>query len=109
MSNTTFEPETSTEPENWWNRAKCRNDDPNRYDLDRDRSIRRDEKSRIAEELCEGCPVLAECAADVLENNNIGLVRAGLWFPCPPKDCPPGKEARERELYRRAAPALARA
>ena len=109
MANAPFKTETSSEPQNWWNRAKCKGDNPDRYDLNLDRSIRRDEKGRIAEELCEGCPVLAECAADVLENNNIGLVRAGLWFPFPPNDCPSRKEARTRELYRRAAPVLEQA
>lgn len=109
MSNTPFEIETSTEPQNWWNRAKCRNDDPDRYDLNLDRSIRRDEKDCIAEELCEGCPVLAECAADALATNNVGIVRAGLWFPYPAWGFAPSGKDRRRELYRRAAPALAQA
>ena len=62
---------------NWWNRAKCHGENPDDYDLGLTRAPNKDYAAR---KLCEGCPVIAECAADVLENNNYGMVRAGMWF-----------------------------
>lgn len=62
---------------NWWNHAKCKGENPDNYDLARARVPNRDYAAR---KLCEGCPVIAECAADVLEHNNYGTVRAGMWF-----------------------------
>lgn len=70
---------TQTKPlrKNWWNEAKCHGDDPEKYDLGRTRTPN---KEYAAYKLCKGCPVIAECAADVLEHNNYGIVRAGMWF-----------------------------
>nr|DAL35809.1 MAG TPA_asm: Transcription factor WhiB [Caudoviricetes sp.] len=62
---------------NWWNKAKCHGENPDNYDLGLTRAPNKDYAAR---KLCEGCPVIAECAADVLEHNNYGMVRAGMWF-----------------------------
>lgn len=62
---------------NWWNEAKCHGKNPDNYDLGLTRAPNKDYAAR---KLCEGCPVIAECAADVLEHNNYGMVRAGMWF-----------------------------
>lgn len=61
----------------WRDQAKCNGDDPEKYDLARAKTPSKD---YIAYKLCKGCPVIAECAADVLERNNYGTVRAGMWF-----------------------------
>lgn len=70
---------TQIEPlrKNWWNEAKCHGENPDNYDLGLTRAPNKDYAAR---KLCEGCPVIAECAADVLEHNNYGMVRAGMWF-----------------------------
>lgn len=62
---------------NWWNQAKCYGENPDDYDL---AAAHVRNKDTAACKLCKGCPVIAECAADVLENNNYGMVRAGMWF-----------------------------
>lgn len=61
----------------WTARAKCAGDDLENYDLAR----WRDDRAARARELCQGCPVKAECAADALEFPAWGTVRAGLWLP----------------------------
>lgn len=77
---------TITAPAQGWQfKAKCRNQPPELYDLTRSTkgrsraSVTKEQKKHQARQLCEGCPVLADCAKDVLENDSYGLVRAGLW------------------------------
>ena len=60
----------------WHLKAKCRNQPPELYDLSR---VSKLQKQHQARQLCKGCPVLADCAKDVLENDSYGMVRAGLW------------------------------
>lgn len=36
--------------------------------------------ARVAAQYCEGCPVIAACAADARENGDIGVVRAGIYI-----------------------------
>lgn len=62
----------------WAEGAKCISLHPDAFDLEGDRGTR-ESKRMIARKLCEGCPVIAECAQDVLEHDSYGLVRAGLW------------------------------
>ena len=38
-------------------------------------------KEATACELCAGCPVKRECAADALQREAWGTVRAGVWLP----------------------------
>lgn len=73
----------------WITHAKCRDMDPEKFDL----SNMRDKygisnahevaaaRERIAAELCEGCPVVAQCALDAAEPVSVGMVRAGVWVP----------------------------
>ena len=62
----------------WTEDAKCTSLHPELFDLERERSTH-ESKRRVARQLCGGCPVIAECARDVLEHDSYGLVRAGLW------------------------------
>jgi len=39
------------------------------------------ERDRIAASLCEGCPVIGQCALDAAEPTSVGVVRAGVWVP----------------------------
>lgn len=64
----------------WTEDAKCSSLHPDAFDLEGDRGTR-ESKRMTARQLCEGCPVIAECARDVLEHDSYGLVRAGLWTP----------------------------
>lgn len=63
----------------WCDRAKCAGWDVNLFDLD-DRKYR-DQRAGIAGRLCQGCPVMAECAQDALDFVDRGIVRAGVWIP----------------------------
>ncbi|HAT1133941.1 TPA: WhiB family transcriptional regulator [Corynebacterium striatum] len=63
----------------WRYVAKCAGDDVNTYDLESRRIIK--DKAAVARELCAGCPVKAECAADALRFDAWGTVRAGIWLP----------------------------
>ena len=64
----------------WRNRAQCLGQDPELWDLGYHPGSF-DEKAVRAAELCAGCPVMCECAADALEPLSIGMVRAGIWVP----------------------------
>lgn len=35
----------------------------------------------VALDYCRGCQVIRECAADAVENEDIGVVRASVWVP----------------------------
>lgn len=52
----------------WVTQAKCRNGDP-------DALFVRGAAQRRAAQICRGCPVLAECRADALNNR----VEFGVW------------------------------
>lgn len=62
----------------WAEDAKCRSLPPDVFDLQGDKRPLEAKRS-LARRLCEGCPVIAECAEDVLKRDSFGLVRAGLW------------------------------
>lgn len=62
----------------WAEDAKCRSLPPDIFDLQGDKRPLEAKRS-MARRLCEGCPVIAECAEDVLKRDSFGLVRAGLW------------------------------
>lgn len=62
----------------WAEDAKCRSLPPDIFDLQGDKRPLEAKRS-MARRLCEGCPVIAECAEDVLQRDSFGLVRAGLW------------------------------
>ena len=36
---------------------------------------------RVARSYCAGCPVMAECAAEALQNTDTGVVRGGMFIP----------------------------
>lgn len=64
----------------WTERSKCGSMHPDIFDFDGEKcSV--EYKRYMARKLCEGCPVIAECAEDVLRHDSYGLVRAGLWSP----------------------------
>jgi len=64
----------------WTEDAKCSSLHPDAFDLQGD-NCTLESKRITARKMCEGCPVIAKCAQDVLENDSYGLVRAGLWTP----------------------------
>lgn len=39
------------------------------------------DKQRIARIYCQGCPVIAECAADALQHHTSGIIRGGMFVP----------------------------
>ena len=63
----------------WYNNAKCRGDDLNNYDLQRQPAVK--DKQAQARTLCAGCPVKRQCAIDAMEHDAWGTVRAGMWLP----------------------------
>lgn len=66
----------------WRLRALCRGRDPEDYDLTFSKDLGEDEtRDSRARALCEGCPVMVECAAEALEPLAVGTVRAGVWIP----------------------------
>lgn len=69
-------PPRPARPTGWRKRAKCRGTDPDEFDL-----VRRTGKQQIAAALCAGCPVIRECAQDVLHYRDTGMVRAGTYLP----------------------------
>ena len=60
----------------WRSEAKCYGEHE-KYDLDNKKL----NKEATARELCAGCPVKRECAADALQREAWGTVRAGVWLP----------------------------
>lgn len=63
----------------WQQQAKCVGKDPRAWDLLELRGG--DSWDTRAREVCRGCPVIKDCAADALEPLCIGTVRAGVWIP----------------------------
>lgn len=57
---------------NWQPRAKCRGDDPSKYDWEDGDSA--EEVRERARRLCEGCPVVAECLKDAMMTHNITAI-----------------------------------
>lgn len=60
----------------WKLRAKCRGDDPNKYDLDIIK-LRPSQMAVYAALLCNGCPVAAQCAAMAMRNQEQGVILGG--------------------------------
>jgi hypothetical protein len=60
----------------WMKDAKCRGDDPDKYDLDIVK-LRPSQKAVYAALLCKDCPVAAQCAAEVLRGQGSGTIRGG--------------------------------
>lgn len=70
----------------WIHRAQCLGTDPEAFDLTSSKELTErygEELTRdqVAELLCAGCPVMAECAAEALLPLAVGTVRAGVWIP----------------------------
>lgn len=63
--------------QDWRYSAKCRGDDPTRYELDAHRHM---DKQARARDLCRGCSVVKECALEALYPLAVGTVRAGVWI-----------------------------
>lgn len=77
----------------WHNRAQCIGRDPHEYELDTAEHTGTDRQA-TARELCDGCEVMRECAAEALEPLARATVRAGVWIPF---TMPRGVTARVRE------------
>lgn len=103
----------------WYDRAACSGDDPDRYETPMSIGTAwgrgRREVVREALEagsLCDGCPVIRECARDAVRCDDSGTIRAGI--PVPDKSRPSSRHllARTRAalllVANGAAPADAR-
>lgn len=66
----------------WLDRALCNSRDPRLYETDGWKlgRVRRAEREERATELCFGCPVVQECAADAIEPLAVATIRAGVWI-----------------------------
>lgn len=71
----------------WWNRAQCAGDDPERYETGPDHAYKMCTDVTLMAAwvgqgaVCDGCPVMAACARDALDRRDAGVVRGGI--PCP--------------------------
>ena len=89
----------------WLHRAQCLGTDPEAFDLTSSKTLTETygedaTRDQVAELLCEGCPVMAECAAEALIPLAVGAVRAGVWIPQVKASKP---RARARALLRSRA------
>lgn len=66
----------------WMDKAKCLGTNPGMYELDQ-WGVTEEQKQATARELCAGCIVTAECAADSLRHRDQTIVRGGVWIPSP--------------------------
>lgn len=64
----------------WRGDAQCLGRDPHEYELDSTEHHNTDRQA-TARELCDGCEVMRECAAEALEPLARATVRAGVWIP----------------------------
>lgn len=64
----------------WRGDAQCLGRDPHEYELDTTEHNGTDRQA-TARELCDGCEVMRECAAEALEPLARATVRAGVWIP----------------------------
>lgn len=74
---------TTTDPgaEDWRHRAACATEDPNRMQPE----VATPAQVQAALEVCDGCPVLAQCE-QLAEQTNAYGVHAGRWWGDPPSD-----------------------
>lgn len=62
----------------WFDRAKCAGQPLEDYDLAEYK--RPEDRDDRAKELCEGCPVIKECALDAIDPFAVSTVRGGIWI-----------------------------
>ena len=64
----------------WREKAKCLGQDWREYVVENMPKGRNATMTRsiLAQAKCSGCPVKAECAGDALDNNDAGVIRAGI-------------------------------
>lgn len=80
----------------WTKQAKCVGMDPELFDITVTHHLTDAvTKQAIAEDLCAGCPVMPECAADALETRSFEIVRAATH-------CPPQGQGRKESIARLA-------
>lgn len=73
----------------WQQDAQCRHGDPERFEVPRGlwkyrrTSDRRRWQQRLRDlgSVCDGCPVVRQCAADVALGLDVGVIRAGVPLP----------------------------
>lgn len=70
----------------WLDRALCNSRNPQLYETDGIRNNRVSQADRVARarDLCAGCQVVRECAADALEPLAVATIRAGVWIDANP-------------------------
>lgn len=66
----------------WMDRALCAGRNPRLYETDgyRNNRVMKSDRVERARNLCAGCPVVQECAADALEPLAVATIRAGVWI-----------------------------
>lgn len=64
----------------WREQAQCLGRDPREYELESMEHNKTDRQA-TARNLCDGCSVMQECAAEALEPLAKGTVRGGVWIP----------------------------
>ncbi|WP_370876330.1 WhiB family transcriptional regulator [Corynebacterium striatum] len=69
----------------WRRQAKCLGMDPHLFDIQPTKRVAEvygdsATGADIARSLCEGCPVIRECAVEAMRPLAWGTVRAGVWI-----------------------------
>lgn len=69
----------------WRQQAKCLGMDPHLFETQTDKRLAdiygdSTTGNEIARSLCEGCPVIRECAVEAMKPIAWGTVRAGVWI-----------------------------
>lgn len=66
----------------WLDRAICNGRNPRLYETDgyRNSRVLKSERAERARNLCAGCPVIRECAAEAIEPIAVATIRAGVWI-----------------------------
>lgn len=63
----------TTQPSHWSERGNCYGMDPNLFVFQEPRGHLNDAKVTAAKQVCAGCPVVAECLADALSFDAVGV------------------------------------
>lgn len=69
----------------WRQQAKCLGMDPHLFDIQTAKRVAEvygdsTTGDDVARTLCEGCPVIRECAVEAMKPLAWGTVRAGVWI-----------------------------
>lgn len=66
----------------WLDKAMCYGRNPRLYETDgyRNSRVLKSDRAERARNLCAGCPVIRECAAEAIEPIAVATIRAGVWI-----------------------------